>query len=74
MAIKVSQKVLDGIETIRVGGLTNMCNSYEVQRLCFKQHYYDTVLWIEDNRKLYAFGIFQGFKVEEKSDECVKTT
>lgn len=64
MPIKVPQKVYDGIKSVRQSGETNMLDASAVQVLCNKMGFYDAVLWIEDNRRDYAIGIFSGFEVE----------
>ena len=63
MAIKVTQKVFDGIEAVRNSGLTNMLDKYTVQRLCLDLEYYEAVVWIEDHNKEYARAIFEGFEI-----------
>jgi len=63
MAIKVTQKVFDGIEAVRNSGLTNMLDKYTVQRLCLDLEYYEAVVWIEDHNKEYARAISEGFEI-----------
>jgi len=63
MAVKIPQKVFDGIEAVRQSGLTNMLDRNYVQVLCDKMGFYEAVIWIEDNKKEHARAIFEGFEV-----------
>ncbi len=61
--VKVSQAVLDGIDSVRESGKTNMCDYKAVMRLAFDSNYHATVDWMSDNKKAYTKGIFAGFEV-----------
>ena len=61
--VKVSQKVLDGLEFVRDSGLTNMFDYNTVQRIAFDNDYFETVTWMEENKDVYVQGIFSGFEV-----------
>jgi hypothetical protein len=64
MPIKVSRAVLDGITAVRDSGKTNMLDRNSVAKLCSDMGYYEAALWVNDNKKEYAEGIFNGFEVE----------
>ena len=52
--IKVSQAVLDGIDSVRKSGKTNMCDYNAVMRLAFNSNHHATVNWMSDNKKAYS--------------------
>ena len=64
MTIKVPKEVLAGLEEIRESGLTNMLDYHQVMRLAFDMRHYVLVDWMNDNKKLYVKGIFEGFEAE----------
>lgn len=64
MKVKVSQKVYDGIEAVRMSGLTNMLDRNMVQVLCNRMGYHETVVWIEENKDKYGQLIILGLEVE----------
>ena len=66
MAVKVPTKVLEGIVAVRDSGKTNMLDVNAVQYYAYQMEYFATVVWIEENRKLYARGIFEGFETDEE--------
>jgi len=63
-AVRVPEAVLEGLEGVRRTGLTNMLDRNAVQYWADHFEYFETVVWIEDNPKLYAEGIFRGFEAE----------
>ena len=64
MKVKVSQKVYDGIEAVRMSGLTNMLDRGMVQVLCNRMGYHEAVVWIEENKDKYGQLIILGLEVE----------
>lgn len=64
MAVKVPTVVLETLEAIRRSGETNMLDRPRVQVIADRMEAYETVVWLEDNKKLYAQGIFEGFEAE----------
>lgn len=68
MPIKVPKPVLDGIAAVRNSGATNMFDRPMVAKLCAEMDFHEAALWVNDNRKLYSEGIFQGFEAEEESE------
>ncbi len=59
--IKVPIAALDGLETVRESGETNMQDMSAVQHLAARLGYPETVLWLEDHPQEYKEGIFRGF-------------
>jgi len=59
--IPVPKNILLGIETVRNSGLTNMLMRPVVIELARELRFPEAAEWIENNRKLYAEGIFKGF-------------
>ncbi len=59
--IPVPENVLLGIDAVRKSGLTNMLDRPVVIKLARELGFLETTGWIENNRKLYAEGIFKGF-------------
>ncbi len=56
--------VWQGIETVRLSGLTNMLDRPVVARLAGELGYPDAARWIEEHPKEYAEGVFRGFIVD----------
>jgi hypothetical protein len=65
MPVKVTKTVLDGITDVRDSGKTNMLDRNTVAKLCSDMGYYDAALWINDNKREYSEGVFNGFEVIE---------
>jgi len=69
--VRVPADVLEGLEAVRLSGKTNMLDAPRVTELAFEMERYATALWVHENRKQYAEGIFRGFEATEGSDaEC----
>ena len=59
--ILVPTAVLDGLETVRESGETNMQDAAKVQAIAARLGYPEVVSWIEDHPHEYQEGIFRGF-------------
>ena len=59
--ILVPTAVLDGLETVRESGETNMQDATKVQATATRLGYPEVVSWIEDHPHEYQEGIFRGF-------------
>jgi hypothetical protein len=59
--IQVPTAVLDGLETVRESGVTNMQDLTKVQATATRLGYPEVVDWIEDHPHEYREGIFRGF-------------
>jgi hypothetical protein len=69
--VRLPGDVLEGLEAVRLSGKTNMLDAPRVIELAFEMEHYATVLWVQENRRQYAEGIFRGFEATEGSDaEC----
>jgi len=69
--VRVPADVLEGLEAVRLSGKTNMLDAPKVIELAFEMERYATALWVHENRKQYAEGIFRGFEATEGGDaEC----
>ena len=69
--VRVPADVLEGLEAVRLSGKTNMLDAPRVIELALETERYATALWVHENRKQYAEGIFRGFEATEGSDaEC----
>lgn len=67
--VKVSPAVFKGLETVRRSGRTNMLDWQAVSRIADELGYPEAARWVEDQRKHYAEGIFQGFEPIVNDDE-----
>ena len=63
--VRVPADVLEGLEAVRLSGKTNMLAVPRVIELAFEMGHYATALWVHENRKQYAEGIFRGFEATE---------
>jgi hypothetical protein len=59
--IQVPTAVVDGLETVRESGETNMQDSGKVAAIATRLGYPEVVAWIEEHPHEYQEGIFLGF-------------
>lgn len=64
-AVRVPREVFEGIETVRLSGLTNMLDRPRVAEIAEDMGFDQTAAWVTANRDLYARGIFRGFAPED---------
>jgi hypothetical protein len=64
LRIPVPAAVWQGIDAVRLSGLTNMLDRPEVVRIARKLDFSEAAGWIEAHPKEYAEGVFRGFVVE----------
>lgn len=64
--ISVPAVVWQGIDAVRLSGLTNMLDRPEVVRIAEELGFPEATGWIETHPKEYAEGIFQGFVVDSE--------
>jgi hypothetical protein len=62
--VRVSPEVHEGLEAVRLSGLTNMLDRPAVARIAASMGYEACARWVRDNRGLYARGVFHGFEVD----------
>jgi hypothetical protein len=62
--IPVPAVVWQGIDAVRLSGLTNMLDRPEVVRIARELNFSEAAGWIEAHPKEYAEGVFRGFVVE----------
>ena len=65
--VKAPTAVLEGLEAVRLSGKTNMLDAPRVVELAHEMEHYATALWVHENRKQYAEGVFVGFEVQDES-------
>ena len=53
--------VLDGLESVRESGETDMQDSAKVQAIATRLGYLEAAAWIEDHPDEYQEGMFRGF-------------
>jgi hypothetical protein len=59
--IEVPTAVLDGLESVRESGETDMQDARKVQAIAAYLGYPEAVAWIENHPQEYQEGIFRGF-------------
>ena len=62
--VRVSPEVFEGLEAVRLSGLTNMLDRPAVAEIAEAMGYEDSACWVREHRDLFARGIFRGFEVE----------
>jgi len=62
--ISIPALAWQGIDAVRLSGLTNMLDRPVVARLAGELGYPDAARWIEEHPKEYAEGVFRGFIVD----------
>ena len=60
--IQVPQVVFDGIEAVRLSGLTNMLDRFAVAHLADEMGYPESATWLREHKELYARAVFRGFE------------
>ncbi|MCA1948442.1 MAG: DUF5049 domain-containing protein [Armatimonadetes bacterium] len=65
--VKAPRAVIDGIETVRQTGRTNMMDRQMVQVIANELELWQVVVWLEDHPKDYGRGLFQGFVADEEA-------
>jgi hypothetical protein len=68
--VAIPQNVFNGIETIRLGGQTNMLDYPVVIRIARETDHPATADWIAAHLSLYSTGIFRGFVADESEKEA----
>lgn len=63
--VPVPAEVFEGLEAVRLSGLTNMLDRPVVAALAEEMGFEQTARWVRENRDLYARAIFTGFDVQE---------
>jgi hypothetical protein len=59
--VPIPAKVMEGLEAVRLSGKTNMLDVPVVAYLALEMGYPQTAIWVVENKKFYAQGIFRGF-------------
>ena len=62
--MRVSDKVLQGLDAVALSGGTDMTDAREVQALAYRMGYPEAAWWVEYFPNLYGAGLIQGFVVE----------
>ena len=65
----LDDRVRKGILAVRATGRTNMFDVPTVQRIAMELGYYESVIWIEENRKAYCRFIMTGEELETDTAE-----
>ena len=63
--IRVPTAVMDGLETVRESGETNLQDSRRVKAIATCLGYPEVEAWIEEHPSEYQEGIFRGFVAAE---------
>ena len=61
--VPIPREVFDGIEAVRLSGLTNMLDRRVVAEIADGMGYEQAARWVRDHRDLYSRAIFHGFEV-----------
>ncbi|MCL6630686.1 MAG: DUF5049 domain-containing protein [Armatimonadetes bacterium] len=67
--VPIPADVLEGLETVRLSGKTNMLDVPMVVKLALDMGHPQTDLWVNEHQALYAVGIFRGFDATDRLDE-----
>jgi len=65
--VLVPRAVREGIEAVRLSGLTNMLDRPRVAEITEAMGFDEAAAWVREHRDLYAQAIFHGFRVEPES-------
>ena len=61
--VHVPAEVFEGIEAVRLSGLTNMLDRPRVAEIAEEMGFEEAAAWVRDHRDLYGQAIFRGFEV-----------
>ena len=64
--VPVTRAIFEGIEAVRLSGLTNMLDRAAVIEIAEGMGYEESARWLRENRGEYARAIFQGFEIVEE--------
>ena len=64
--IEVPIAVLDGLESVRASGETNLQDAKKVQAIAARLGYPEVVVWIEKHPHEYQEGMYRGFVAAEQ--------
>ena len=64
--IEVPIAVLEGLESVRESGETNLQDTKKVQAIASRLGYPEVVAWIEDHPREYQEGMWRGFVTAEQ--------
>jgi len=67
MAIAIPKSVFEAIKLVQQSGATNMLDRPKVVEILRSVNEDVAADWIEENKKAYSHGIFQGFQATEES-------
>jgi len=67
--VSVPSAVRQGLEAVRLSGLTNMLDRTAVARIATAMGYDACARWVEGNRALYARGVFSGFEADRVDEQ-----
>jgi hypothetical protein len=62
--VPVPHEIFQGIEAVRLSGLTNMLDRPAVAEIAEAMGFEESARWVREHRDLYARAVFQGFAVE----------
>lgn len=63
-AVRVPPDVHEGLEAVRLSGLTNMLDRPAVAGIAAAMGYEACARWVREHRDLYARGVFCGFEID----------
>lgn len=63
--VRVPTEILNGLNAVRDSGKTNMFDRRRVAEIAKKMGFAAAASWVNENRGLYAQGIFQGFEAPD---------
>ena len=67
--VQVARAIFEGIEAVRLSGLTNMLDRAAVIEIAEAMGHEASARWVRENRESYARAIFQGFEIVEEESK-----
>jgi hypothetical protein len=65
--VAVSREVFEGLEAVRLSGLTNMLDRPRVAEIAEEMGFLEAALWVREDRERYARAVFQGIEASPRS-------
>ena len=62
--VPIPREVRDGIEAVRLSGLTNMLDRPRVAEIAEQMGLNEPAAWVRANRDVYAQAVFHGFEAQ----------
>ena len=68
MPIPITKAVFEGLEAVRLSGVTNMLDRPRVTEILDQMGLDEAAEWVRNHKSEYSHGVFQGFQAVEEPE------